>query len=742
MKVIRETVIVISLFAWLCTAALSQDSSSEGRMEFILKNKHNFPHDSLVVLSKLLIQTGKIKDARKIHDDCFKRKKPKADDYKISAAAALWEATINKYESVFSSFGDRPLKDIDRVLDADALDAEALFLKGKYYELKKKPELAITWYIKTAQRCDTCYTYGFKPVWFELASLYEKLERNLEAAECFEKGAILLSQSGNTWPLITCAFNLLRLGVTDRFSEYFVNGLSNIPDNVLIDSLYSEADIIAGNEEKAEWDTLKTTHDKLEFLRRFWKSRDLDLTTNTNERLAEHYKRLFHARSIYYYAMRPWLDDRGKIYVRMGKPDRTHLGNMSQGNDGSIVFALNKNGTPGAREGKSEGGFDQVNVAAGINIYPNESWFYDTENLYFDFVNSNGFYELKPLTKSVGLGSAPTKFGFPAIVTTYMGLYLERNKHHPVYDRLLKKKLSELEISAEFEKNYENTKKQFFYPDYKKPHLPLSFSYSSYRDKNNFSSVDFFYIIPLSELSFIPEKDDMRKESASLKVLLSVYDHQFKEVHSKTYEMNILKELSFDQSNYFLDVRRIQLKPGTYHIGLRALSDTVKEGVYKARIVVPDYSSDQLQMSDVQTAFKIDDGMTADKYTKPGTAIRVLPNPGKMNNKSKPLYVYYEIYNLTLDADGKSRYQIEYKMLPDKSRETFVNTIKNIFTKQEGSIGSITAKEGLSAVSREYMAFDVSEVPEGASVLEITVTDLNTQRRSKKTTPLILENEK
>jgi hypothetical protein len=104
--------------------------------------------------------------------------------------------------------------------------------------------------------------------------------------------------------------------------------------------------------------------------------------------------------------------------------------------------------------------------------------------------------------------------------------------------------------------------------------------------------------------------------------------------------------------------------------------------------------------------------------------------------------VYYEIYNLTLDADGKSRYQIEYKMLPDKSQETFVNTLTNIFTKQEGSIGSITTKEGLLTVSREYMAFDVSEVPEGASVLEITVTDMNTQRQCKKTTPLILMNEK
>ena len=73
---------------------------------------------------------------------------------------------------------------------------------------------------------------------------------------------------------------------------------------------------------KREIEAYKQTPDteKSEFLKQFWTRRDLDLLTEVNERLFEHYRRVWYALQHFGLGKKPW-DIRGDIYIRYGDPD-------------------------------------------------------------------------------------------------------------------------------------------------------------------------------------------------------------------------------------------------------------------------------------------------------------------------------------------------------------------------------------------------------------------------------------
>lgn len=92
---------------------------------------------------------------------------------------------------------------------------------------------------------------------------------------------------------------------------------------------------IATPDELAAFDGLVTPADRAAWLGRFWDRRDADEARTAGERLAEHYRRWFHARRSFrlvtrhrhyditetYRSTQAEFDDRGVIYLRHGPPD-------------------------------------------------------------------------------------------------------------------------------------------------------------------------------------------------------------------------------------------------------------------------------------------------------------------------------------------------------------------------------------------------------------------------------------
>jgi GWxTD domain-containing protein len=79
---------------------------------------------------------------------------------------------------------------------------------------------------------------------------------------------------------------------------------------------------IITEEERAVFLKLQTDEEKEQFIEQFWRRRDPDPTTPENEFREEHYRRIQYANDVFAAGIPGWMTDRGRIYIKYGKPDR------------------------------------------------------------------------------------------------------------------------------------------------------------------------------------------------------------------------------------------------------------------------------------------------------------------------------------------------------------------------------------------------------------------------------------
>ncbi|MXX15371.1 MAG: GWxTD domain-containing protein, partial [Gemmatimonadetes bacterium] len=108
-----------------------------------------------------------------------------------------------------------------------------------------------------------------------------------------------------------------RAGDYERASEYWDRFLERIDAQTL--ALHVDPTPILSDAQRATYNAL-SKGEKQNFIDRFWMQKDLDPTTEVNERLQEHYQRVWMARQYFAGSAYPW-DRRGEVYLRYGEPD-------------------------------------------------------------------------------------------------------------------------------------------------------------------------------------------------------------------------------------------------------------------------------------------------------------------------------------------------------------------------------------------------------------------------------------
>jgi GWxTD domain-containing protein len=85
--------------------------------------------------------------------------------------------------------------------------------------------------------------------------------------------------------------------------------------------LSEDVSIIITAAERAAFEKLETDDEREQFIKTFWDQRDPDPDTQENEFKEEHYERLAYANEHFTSGKPGWMTDRGRIYVKFGKPD-------------------------------------------------------------------------------------------------------------------------------------------------------------------------------------------------------------------------------------------------------------------------------------------------------------------------------------------------------------------------------------------------------------------------------------
>lgn len=78
---------------------------------------------------------------------------------------------------------------------------------------------------------------------------------------------------------------------------------------------------IITDDEKKAWKKLATDEEREQFIEQFWRRRDPDPDTETNEYLEEHYERVAYANQHFTSGIPGWKTDRGRIYIMYGAPN-------------------------------------------------------------------------------------------------------------------------------------------------------------------------------------------------------------------------------------------------------------------------------------------------------------------------------------------------------------------------------------------------------------------------------------
>ncbi len=198
-----------------------------------------------------------------------------------------------------------------RVLELDPEHAGAFLLIADYYlNLSWEFEKAVVWYTKYlalrpedagAQRSLGIAYLKVRDYSKIMSHLFDFVQRHPDSIELMPVVAISAIKQDS-------------LDMAMRFFEDYISKLT--PDEK---RLYENITHIASREQlKALGEAEGIDH--ADYLERFWNSRDPDLSTSVNERLLEHYRRVWYALTDFSKGKKPW-DARGEVYIRFGEPD-------------------------------------------------------------------------------------------------------------------------------------------------------------------------------------------------------------------------------------------------------------------------------------------------------------------------------------------------------------------------------------------------------------------------------------
>ncbi|MFX0138711.1 MAG: hypothetical protein ACFFDN_34035, partial [Candidatus Hodarchaeota archaeon] len=167
-----------------------------------------------------------------------------------------------------------------------------------------------------------------------------------------------------------------------------------------------------------------------------------------------------------------------------------------------------------------------------------------------------------------------------------------------------------------------------------------------------------------------------------------------------------------------------------YNMALQLDSPESKRlAILRAQLSVKDFSDDSLMISDIQISPQIRERISNQRNLKPNNLL-IVPYVGNTIRRINPIYVYFEIYNLILNQEAKSRFRVAYEVRsisnenasPFASATQFISHL--IGKKTEEKIGSSFESEGEAEFQQIYLMIDFSKFPSGPCLLTISIADL------------------
>jgi len=455
----------------------------------------------------------------------------------------------------------------------------------------------------------------------------------------------------------------------EAFEEFeLAEGLMDEDERMVFESL----DYILPKDEVKKYQTLSGIEQE-RFVNNYWKSKDPLYLTEFSERRLEHYSRIAYANlkfGIPDMDIEGWESERGRIYIRYGKPHKERRIN------------------PGA-------------VGAKIIWYYPDYTFVFTDEYYsgeFKFIDG------------LGLPGVPQIIDFEVIEEDVRKTYPEGYEH-----------------------NYGGELFAFNYYT------------ASFRGEDGNTDVEIYYSIPQNYIQYIPDRG---RFSAKVRKGFFIFGEDWNDVKREIYIDEFSEDTYPDTSHIFhiLDQKNLEIKPGEYQLAIEIQDESSENtGISREMISVESFETDNLQLSDIVFAAKIDTEITKPEFSSRG--LEIIPNPVRIYKTNQPLYVYYEIYNLRLTAPGISNYTVEYKI---NKYEEKGSPVARLFSgigrligigDEKDEISTSYKYSGYNPTERQYLTINMKDAETGVYQLSLTVSDINSGQKATKERTLLITGE-
>ena len=542
---------------------------------------------------------------------------------------------------------------------------------------------------------------------------------------------------------------------------------------------------------KREIEAYEQTPDteKSEFLKQFWTRRDLDLLTEVNERLFEHYRRVWYALQHFGLGKKPW-DVRGDIYIRYGDPDhRARSGQAAPQMTATVeqvkerlalalygpesidetfigpVYPVRSNQSfmgaldPSAIQRVDEGGnllgdniiLDEADEAVEDAGEAGSAQQDALENFHQRQTRPDNIHHFRPVTTSGDMTIVPWESWVYTNVGEGIEITFTDEHSNGVYDYAPIPDFPEYDGSvglhrysqfAYFSPHTAAIRAVMEIPDFYRPGGPMSglgFSYdfADFRGSDGKTTIEVYYGIDPVEMGTFAS-GDTSTILADCAIVLT--DTSYTQIY-RTQDLlgyRALGHRKWPEGAFIPNILSVDIPPGEYLLTVQ-LNDRASErkGIYRHRVQVESYDDQNLYLSDIQLGYYISDTGGDEKFKKGD--IYVIPMTTRAYREDQSAYMYYEVYNLTPNTFGETRYRITYTIGSENPKRPFnllrssVGTLTRLFAREEKT----QVKVSVDQVGNEhnitgYLELSLKKVKPGYNRLTVTVEDLTSKQIAAK----------
>jgi len=463
----------------------------------------------------------------------------------------------------------------------------------------------------------------------------------------------------------------------------------------------------------------------------FFRREDPNPITEKNELLSIVFQRAAEARDQFTnYSSPRGYDDRGNIYVRLGRPWKIYP------NHSGILGEM------------------------GYAIYPYEIWLYTQihPDLYIIFMRERGHNYFEQVAGPEDfLGTfykgrrAFLDNSNRGVTVTNLRLYLYEDLAalHPTF----KNRLSRLQEqythaeAADYARihfvNEDRSHAAFldtlmqslgFVTDEVLETLPLELSGSWFSDEEDQLRTEFYYGIKNKDLFYDSVDDELY---TILQGEIGIFDENFALITNDSLKHYVTVPTSTEtKSGTFISQWDVALKPGKYNLFFRLGNpNSKKRATIRTDFELEPVPETGLYLSDIQLALDVQPTDKVGMFHKKGYFVK--PKAGNKIQIGRQFFAYFEIYRLSRDDEGKSRYQIEYALQREKVKGRFLGLFGGKM-QTETVYQKKIKKSGQDSVQVEYKDLVFTDLKKDEYQLKITVTDLNSGEEATNDIPIQL----